>query len=63
MVGTTPALITRREINADQRIVCILSGAGFKDTHLAEDRAREVEGQKALAFDVEAIRAILAQMT
>ena len=33
-----------------------LSGAGFKDTHLAEDKARAVEQQKSIPFDVESIR-------
>jgi threonine synthase len=55
-VAALPDLIARGEISPDQRIVCILSGAGFKDTHLAEDKARENERQKAVAFDVAAIR-------
>jgi hypothetical protein len=48
--------LARGEINADQRIVCVMSGAGFKDMHLAEDRVRAVERHESIPFDVESIR-------
>ncbi len=59
-VAALPVLVARGEIRPDERIVCILSGAGFKDTHLAEDKARSVEQQRSVAFDVDAIRDELA---
>jgi hypothetical protein len=37
-----------------------MSGAGFKDTHLAEDKAKAIEQQKAVEFNVEAIRVALS---
>ena len=43
------------EIEPEEQIVCILSGAGFKDTHLAETQAQAVNQQTPIPFDVEAI--------
>jgi threonine synthase len=48
-------LYAQGEIQADARIVCVLSGAGFKDTRLAAAEAQAIEGRAAVAFDVKAI--------
>jgi threonine synthase len=48
-------LYAQGEIQADTRIVCVLSGAGFKDTRLAAAEAQAIEGRAAVAFDVKAI--------
>jgi threonine synthase len=48
-------LSAQGQIQAGERIVCILSGAGFKDTHLAEAEAQIIDRQGVVAFDVEAI--------
>ncbi len=48
-------LLAQGHIEANERIVCILSGAGFKDTHLAEAEAQAIGQREPLAFEVEAI--------
>ncbi|MBI1879127.1 MAG: pyridoxal-phosphate dependent enzyme [Chloroflexi bacterium] len=48
-------LCAQGQIQASERVVCILSGAGFKDTHLAEAEAQLIGQREAVAFDVEAI--------
>lgn len=48
-------LLAQGHIHAGERIVCILSGAGFKDTHLAEAEAQAIGQRAPVAFDVEAI--------
>jgi threonine synthase len=54
-VAALDGLLARGEIHADERIVCLLSGAGFKDPHLAEAAAKEVSQREPAAFEVEAI--------
>ncbi|MBW2000553.1 MAG: pyridoxal-phosphate dependent enzyme [Deltaproteobacteria bacterium] len=51
-------LLEQGRVERDDLIVCIMSGAGFKDSHLAQEAAEEVSGRKPLPFD---IRAILAE--
>lgn len=51
-----PELIACGEVRADQRIVCIISGAGFKDSHLAEETASAIGQMPPIPFDVAAIR-------
>jgi threonine synthase len=48
-------LLAQGHIRAGERIVCILSGAGFKDTSLAEAEAQVVGQCEPVAFDIEAI--------
>ncbi|HXV43301.1 MAG TPA: pyridoxal-phosphate dependent enzyme, partial [Anaerolineae bacterium] len=48
-------LLAQGHIRAGERIVCILSGAGFKDTSLAEAEAQIVGQREPAAFDIEAI--------
>ncbi len=57
-VAALPRLLERHEINAGQRIVCVMSGAGFKDTHLAEDTAAAITQQATLPLELEAISAV-----
>jgi threonine synthase len=54
-VAALPGLLARGEIQSGERIVCVLSGAGFKDSHLAETEAQELFEREPVAFDVEAI--------
>jgi threonine synthase len=54
-VAALAGLLARGEIRAGDRIVCLLSGAGFKDPHLAEAAATEVFQRQPVAFEVEAI--------
>jgi threonine synthase len=54
-------LLAQSQINANECIVCIMSGAGFKDTHLAEAEAELVGQQGPLPFDVAAIAAQVGQ--
>ena len=48
-------LCAQGQVQADTRIVCVLSGAGFKDTHLAAAETQLIDRQEAVAFDVKAI--------
>jgi len=61
-VAALAGLLTRGEIQPDERIVCLLSGAGFKDAHLAEGEAQAIFDREPAPFDVDAIvaRASLA---
>ena len=54
-VAALEGLLARGAIRADERIVCVLSGGGFKDAHLAETKAAEISQAEPAAFDVEAI--------
>jgi threonine synthase len=53
-VAAISELLSIGEIHRDERIVCILSGAGFKDPHLAEAEALEISQEEPIGFDVEA---------
>jgi threonine synthase len=53
-VAAISELLSMGEIRRDERIVCILSGAGFKDSHLAEAEALQISQQEPVEFDVEA---------
>jgi len=48
-------LLDQGDIKPDDRIICIMSGAGFKDTHLAQKEAEAVAQREAVPFDVQAI--------
>jgi len=54
-VAALEGLLARGEIRPAERIVCLLSGAGFKDAHLAEAQAAAISQAEPVAFDVEAI--------
>ncbi len=54
-VAALSGLLERGEIQAHERVVCILSGAGFKDAALAADEAQAIGEQQGVSFDVEAI--------
>jgi len=53
-VAAISELLSMGEIRRKARIVCILSGAGFKDSHLAEAEASEISQREPIEFDVEA---------
>jgi threonine synthase len=48
-------LVEQGELAPEQRVVCILSGAGFKDQDLAANLARATGRQPAASFDAKAI--------
>jgi threonine synthase len=54
-VAALAGLLARGEIQPDERIVCLLSGGGFKDSHLAETEAQALFEREPVAFDLEAI--------
>lgn len=54
-VAALEGLLARGELHAGERVVCVLSGAGFKDAHLAEAEAADISQREPAAFDVEAI--------
>jgi threonine synthase len=53
-VAAISELLSTGKIRKNERIVCILSGAGFKDSTLAEAEALEISQRKPIEFDVEA---------
>ncbi len=58
--GAAPiaALASLRErglIQPDERVVCVMSGAGFKDANLASEDAQRIGQQPTIPFDVEAV--------
>ena len=54
-LAALPLLLDSQQISPKERIVSVLSGAGFKDSHLAEAEARAVEAQEVAPFEAEAI--------
>jgi threonine synthase len=54
-VAALHGLLERGEIRADDRVVCLLSGAGFKDSHLAESEAAAINQREPVAFSAAAI--------
>ena len=54
-VTALAGLLQRGEIGADETVVCIMSGAGFKDTLLAQAETEAVGSRKPVPFDAEAI--------
>lgn len=54
-VAALPKLLAEGELRTGERIVCLMSGAGFKDTHLAAAEAQSISQQEPVEFDVEAI--------
>jgi threonine synthase len=53
-------LLAEGKIQADERIVCVMSGAGFKDANLAAATADRIGQQATTPFDV---AAVVAQIT
>jgi len=49
------SLIERKLIDPDERIVCVMSGAGFKDATLAAESADRIGQQATTPFDVGAV--------
>jgi threonine synthase len=54
-VAALENLLDLGAINAEERIVCIMSGAGFKDAKLAADEAQAIGEHGRVAFDVNAV--------
>ncbi len=55
------ALVERGAVGPGERVVCLLTGAGFKDAGLAAEAAEQVSWMPAAPFDVEAIAARLGE--
>jgi threonine synthase len=54
-VAALPGLLAQSVIQTDQRVVCILTGAGFKDAQLAAGEAAQIREQEPAEFAVEKI--------
>jgi threonine synthase len=54
-VTALAGLLERGDIRPDETVVCIMSGAGFKDTLLAQAETEAVGARKPVPFDAEAI--------
>ncbi len=56
-IAALRGLIARGAIKPDERIACIMSGAGFKDATLAAEQAESIRQQPTTPFDVSAVAA------
>jgi threonine synthase len=54
-VAALQSLIERNLIDPDEHIVCVMSGAGFKDATLAAESADRIGQQATTPFDVSAV--------
>jgi len=54
-VAALRSLVEQGWIKAHERVVCVLTGAGFKDSKLAEEKAEAISRQNLVPFDVKAI--------
>jgi threonine synthase len=54
-VAALEGLIERGEMQSDERIVCVLSGAGFKDASLGAALAERIGEQVTTPFDVDEV--------
>lgn len=54
-LAALPRLLEQGLIQADEPVVCILSGAGFKDTSLAADQVELISRQKTVALDAKTV--------
>jgi threonine synthase len=54
-VAALVGLLERGEIGREETVVCIMSGAGFKDTTLAQAETEAVGSRPPVPFDAEAI--------
>jgi len=54
-VAALARLVAKGKIRATERVVCICSGAGFKDVHLAQPAAEAVSRQAPVPFDPQAV--------
>ncbi|MBI3242110.1 MAG: threonine synthase [Chloroflexi bacterium] len=54
-VTAIPELLTRGLIQSHEKVVCVFSGAGFKDAHLAEAEAAAINQGEPAGFEVEEI--------
>jgi len=52
-VTALESLIAQGWIERNETVVCILSGAGFKDSSLAMEEAESFNGQPPVPFDAE----------
>ncbi|MGH2521685.1 MAG: threonine synthase [Anaerolineales bacterium] len=50
-LAAIPGLMAQGQLQADERVVCILTGSGFKDAHLAEAEAAQVMQRKPAPFE------------
>jgi threonine synthase len=54
-VASLATLLEEGLINPNQRIVCVMSGAGFKDATLGADQANSIGQQATTPFDIGAV--------
>jgi threonine synthase len=54
-VAALPRRLEQGLIASDERVVCILSGAGFKDATLAAEQVQAIGQQAAVPFNVQAV--------
>lgn len=52
-------LLERGDVQPSERVVCVMSGAGFKDANLAAEEAGRINDQPTVPFDVEAVSRML----
>jgi threonine synthase len=62
-VAALRGLLEQGDVTANERIVCILSGAGFKDAALASEEAWAIGEQGAVEFDAGSITEAVTLMS
>ncbi len=58
-IAALASLLERGIIQSYERIVCVMSGAGFKDANLAAEDAQRINQQTTIPFDIEAVSKVL----
>ncbi len=54
-VAAVEKIASGGQLDSEELVVCVLSGAGFKDPHLAADEARSLAHRSPVAFDSQAV--------
>ena len=54
-LAALPKLLRRDEVAPDERVVCLLTGAGFKDADLGAEAAQAISEREPAPFDVEVV--------
>jgi threonine synthase len=54
-IAAVSTLLAQRLISTDERIVCVMSGAGFKDALLSAEQAELIVQQPTTPFDADAV--------
>jgi threonine synthase len=54
-IAALPSLLAQKLIDPDEIVICVMSGAGYKDATFAAEQAQALGQQQAVPFDVDAV--------